>query len=401
MRGRYAEGLLAGASMVAERLGAEERHELVATAAARSRRLARNRYGRLKQSAWQIVQAAMAAAAAWLVAKTVLGHTAPFFAPLAALIVLTATRGQRVRQAVELTLGVAIGVGVGDILIGAIGGGVVQLALVVSLAMCAATLLNASGILFTEAAISAALVATVEPSTHGFPPIRFLDAMIGGAVALLLSQVLFPVHPLRVVERAARSVLEGLAETLGDVADALERRDRDAAAQALLQAREISDDWAGYQRALDVGDEAARFAPRRRRLRGRLAQYQEVELPLDLLVRDVQVLARVAVRTLEIGDPLPRELVATLRDLALASRRVAADFQRSSAGAEAEELALWATRVATAAVPDENLSRNLLAGHTQATAADLLRTLGHERREAHARVGRAAQRARRPRAPNL
>jgi uncharacterized membrane protein YgaE (UPF0421/DUF939 family) len=259
--------------------------------------------------------------------------------------------------------------------------------------MGAATLLNASGILLTEAAVSAALVATVEPSTHGFPPVRFLDAIIGGAVALLLSQVLFPVHPLRVVERAARSVLEGLAETLGDIADALERRDRDAAVEALVQAREISDDWAGYQRALDAGREAAKFAPRRRPLRRRLAEYQDVELPLDLLVRDIQVLARVALRTLEIGDPLPRELVATLRDLSLAARRIAADFEHAAAGGEAEELALWATRVATAAVPGENISRSLLAGHTQATAADLLRTLGHERREAHARVGRAATRA--------
>jgi uncharacterized membrane protein YgaE (UPF0421/DUF939 family) len=392
MTGTNGQGLLARADAASSRLGSESRHELVLAAAARSRRSARSRLARLKGSAWQIAQAAAAAAVAWLIAGTLLGHEGPFFAPLAALIALSATRGQRVRQALELMLGVALGVGVGDVLIGAIGTGVAQLALVVSLAMCAATLLNASGILFTEAAVSAALVAGVEPSTSGFPPVRFIDALIGGTVALVLSQVLFPAHPLKVVEQAARSVLAGLAQTLGDIAEALDARDLDAAERALLQSREISDEWAGYERALDVGREAARYAPRRRRLRGRMAEYHDVGLPLDLLVRDVQVLARAAVRTLEIGDRFPDEVPATLGDLSDATLRIARSFDRPEDDQEARKLALRAAREATASVSDENLSQSMLVGHSQATAADLLRTLGLERDPAHRLVGEAAVR---------
>jgi uncharacterized membrane protein YgaE (UPF0421/DUF939 family) len=384
------ERLLQRMAVLSERLDTERRHELLEAAGARSRQAARGRLARLRASGWQIVQAASAAAVAWFIAATLLGHKSPFFAPLAALVALSATRGQRVRQALELMLGVAVGVGVGDVLIEAIGSGFVQLAIVVSLAMCVATLLKAGGILFTEAAVSAALVASVEPSTRGFPPVRFLDALIGGAVALVFSQLLFPAHPLRVVESAARSVLEGLAGILADVAAALEQRDLEGAEDALLRSRHVSGDWADFQRAIDVGQEAARYAPRRRRLRGRMSDYEDVGLPLDLLVRDVQVLARAAVRTLRIGDRFPSTLVASTRDLAGSAAEVAGQFDDSDGQREARELALDAVRGATASAREQNLSLGMLAGQTQATAADLLRTLGLDRDSAHDAVGQAA-----------
>ena len=385
-----AERALARADIAPARLGTEERHQLVQAAAARSRRSAYGRLARLKGTAGQIIQAAAAAGTAWLIAGTLVGHKGPFFAPLAALIALSATRGQRARQALELMLGVALGVGVGDLLIGAIGTGFAQLTLVIGLAMCAATLLNASGVLFTEAAVSAALVASVEPSTRGFPPDRFLDALIGGAIALLFSQLLFPAHPLKVVEEAATSVVDGLASTLDDVADALESGDLDAAEAALVQSRAVSEDWADFQRALAVGHEAIRYAPRRRRLRGRMSEYEGVELPLDLLIRDVQVLARAVVRALRIGDPVPTEAVGALRDLARSAGRIAREFEESTGDQAGRELALRAAREASACVPEQNLSLGMLVGHTQATAADLLRTLGLERDPAHDAVGEAA-----------
>ena len=40
-----------------------------------------------------------AAALAWLVANTVFGHATPVFAPIAAIVSLGATRGQRARRA--------------------------------------------------------------------------------------------------------------------------------------------------------------------------------------------------------------------------------------------------------------------------------------------------------------
>ena len=44
------------------------------------------------------------------------GHPTPFFAPIAAVVSLGTSYGQRLRRVAEVTLGVAIGVFVGDLL---------------------------------------------------------------------------------------------------------------------------------------------------------------------------------------------------------------------------------------------------------------------------------------------
>ena len=372
-------------------LSAARRRELMEAAAARSRRSTRGAFGRLRVSAGPLAQTVAAAVAAWLVATQALGHPRPVFAPVAAIIALGATRAQRGRHAIELMIGVALGVGLADLLLATIGTGIAQLALVISAAMVAAVLLNAGPVLLTEAAVSATLVVTVTPAAQGFPPPRLLDALAGGAAALLFSQILFPVHPLRIVGEAAESVLAELGDTLDEVAGALERRDQDAAERALLRSRRISEDWSRFEQALDLGAEAARFAPRRRRLRSRFATYRDVGTPLDLMVSDVRVLARGAVRALVIGDDVPSPVIEALRCLADAVRAIAGRIGVDDPDSEVCERALDAARLATTAAPrDDNLSLSILVGYAQATAADVLRALGLEREPAHEMVGQAA-----------
>lgn len=372
-------------------LDSGRRAELVDAATSWSRLSARGSIHRLRSAVWPIAQTAVAAGLSWVVASELLGHPRPFFAPVAAIIALGVMRGQRARRAFELLFGVALGVGLADLLLHTTGRGVVALVLAVTLAMFAAVTVNAGQLMLTEAAVSAALVATVAPTTQGFPPTRLLDALIGGGVALVFSQLLFPVDPVRLVRQAAEGVLDGLAETLEEVADALENRDLDAAERAMMQARRTGDAWGRFDQALDVGRETARLAPRRRKARKRMTDYEDVGLPLDLTVRDVHVLARGAVRALMIGDDVPDGLVEAIRDLACGFERVAGAMGDAERADRARDLALRATRLATHAVPaQESISVNVLAGYTQATAADLLRTLGLERDSAHETVGREA-----------
>ena len=58
-----------------------------------------------------------------------IGHSRAFFAPIAALIALGVGVTNRPRRVAELTLGVAVGIGVGDVLIWGIGSGAWQLGL--------------------------------------------------------------------------------------------------------------------------------------------------------------------------------------------------------------------------------------------------------------------------------
>ncbi len=108
-----------------------------------------------------LAQTAGAAGAAWALAHDVIGHRTPFFAPVAATIVLGLGPGRRGPRAVEMVLGVAVGIGIGDLLIAAIGSGAGQIALVVLLAMAAAVLLGGGPLVASQAASSAVLVAAL------------------------------------------------------------------------------------------------------------------------------------------------------------------------------------------------------------------------------------------------
>jgi uncharacterized membrane protein YgaE (UPF0421/DUF939 family) len=298
------------------------------------------------------------------------------------------------RRAIELIIGVALGIALGDLLRRGIGVGEWQLALTVGLAMAAAVALGAGHLVLTEAAVSASLVATVSLDTQGFPPTRLLDVLVGGAVALVFSQLLFPVKPLNVVREAVESVLNEIAQTLNAVADALDATDLRGAERALLSARRVSDDWSRFEQALDVAREAAQYAPPRRRAREPLDTYREAGLPLDLMVRDVHVVARGAVRALTIRDHIPEGLTDALRDLSRATRDLTRQLANDPEGADVRSVAVRAAYAATELAPaEENLSLSVLIGYVQATAADLLRALGMDRQRAHAEVGDAARAA--------
>ena len=56
---------------------------------------------RLRINGWSVVQTAVAASVAYILAVVLFGHEQPFFAPVAAVICLGVTLGQRWQRAVE------------------------------------------------------------------------------------------------------------------------------------------------------------------------------------------------------------------------------------------------------------------------------------------------------------
>ena len=136
--------------------------------------------GRLRTNGWPILQTAAAASIAYLLASFVLGNEQPFFAPIAAVVTLGLSLGQRGRRAFEIALGVALGLGIADLLVRVIGVGALQIGIVVVLAMAAAVLLGEGTLLVNQAAISAILVVLLQPPGSGFSPDRFFNALVGG-----------------------------------------------------------------------------------------------------------------------------------------------------------------------------------------------------------------------------
>jgi uncharacterized membrane protein YgaE (UPF0421/DUF939 family) len=72
-------------------------------------------------------------------------------------VCLSLSLGERLRRVIELIVGVAVGVGVGDLLISRIGTGPWQIALVVALAMSVAVLLDCGAVTTVQAAVSPSL----------------------------------------------------------------------------------------------------------------------------------------------------------------------------------------------------------------------------------------------------
>jgi hypothetical protein len=367
---------------------------LMEEAGERSRVSMRTRLERLRVSWRSIFQVSVACAFAWLIATDVLQHEQPFFAPVGAIITLGLTVSQRGRRAAEVAFGVALGIGIADLLVLEIGTGPGQLGLVVLLAMAIAIFLGSGQMLATQAAVSAALVATLQPPTDGFEFTRFLDSMVGAGVALVVNALVLPVHPMAMVRRAATPVLDELAATLEDVAAALDRRDRELAERALLRARGIDELGARFAEAVDIGRETTRFAPPRRAERGEVEAYALAAAQIDLAVRNVRVLARGAIRAIGLDENVPPEIAAALRDLAGAVRALDAALEDPAKADSVREPALRAAAQASLVLERTgNLSVSVIVGQVRSTAVDLLRGTGMSYEAAAAAVRRAAREA--------
>ena len=367
---------------------------LIEEAAERSRVSVRTRLDRL-QLAWRsILQAGIAAGLAWVIATDLFGHEQPFFAPVAAIITLGLTISQRGRRAVEVAIGVAVGIAVGDLLVLAIGVGAAQLALVVMLAMSIAMFLGSGQMMASQAAVSAALVATIQPPTNGVTFARFLDALAGGGVALIVSGLVLPANPVRMVRGAAKPVLEELAATLDDIAAAILERDRGRAERALLRARAMNHELERFADAVNVSRETTRYAPPRRRFRGQVEDYADAAGRIDLAVRNVRVLARGAIRAVRLDENMPPQTAEAVRELAAAARAFAAALDGSGDYSEVRAAALRAAATATLVLESTgNLSVSVVVGQVRSTATDLLAATGMSHDDASEAVTRASREA--------
>jgi hypothetical protein len=361
----------------------------------------RLRSGALRlRSGWlPILQTAVAACLAWFLADLILGLERPTFAPIAAVIVLGLAVGERGRRALELTLAVAFGVAMADLLLSVVGVGAVQAGVFVVLAMGLAVFLGGGELGVKEAAISAVIIMfTYTPSAAGFPIERFLEALIGGGTALLINALL-PVNPERMVEDAAFPVFAESAAVLEEVADALEDGDARRVQRAYVKAREIDARVAGLKEAVAAGRETARLAPPRRRSLGHMELYTGAADQIDLTVRDVRALARAALSVVQPEDPSPDRLLAAIRGLARATEALAAYLQTSvDPPDETRRLALKAASEASTLLEEHedlasNLGINALVDQIHSSAVDLIGGTGMDRSEALQALEEATGRA--------
>jgi uncharacterized membrane protein YgaE (UPF0421/DUF939 family) len=283
---------------------------------ARTGRRARRR---VLDSFWAVLQAAVAAAIAWFIAHRVLGHTQPFFAPIAAAISLSTSHIQRSRRIAQMVAGVLLGIGIAELLVPLLGVSTASLGIIVLVTMIVTIAVGfgffGDGMMFpNQAAASAVLVVAVH--RHGTGAERAVDVLVGGAVALVIGVGLFPANPLSVLADAESDVLRVLAAKLGEVIE------------ILRGGHDVSDEWtvstghtihrqlSALARARDTARTNVRVAPRRFHLRPAVDAEATRTGRVDLLANAVLSLIRAATLRSDGRQPPPAELQDTIASLA-------------------------------------------------------------------------------------
>ncbi len=349
----------------------------------RVRGAARLRFEQLSNAWMAILQSALAAGVAWLLARLIVGQPEPFFAPAAAVISLGLSRGQPRRRAIELSIGVAVGIGIAAALVRLIGVGALQVTVLVALVMSVSLLLNGSQVLINQAAVSALLIMTLPG--QGAEIDRFLDACVGGAVAIAFGLVFSFHDPFAAVTEARRGALADLAAALEDIAAALAKGDLKAAEAALAGSRMLDAGVDVLYDAVTEAGEIATFSPRRRVLLEELDPQADAAPQIDYAVRDTRVLARAATTAIRRGAHIDARLAEGVESLAAATRSLDAVGRGDAAArADVRERASHAVELAGSADVHNSLWPTMIFGQTRAIAFDLMQAAGEEPDEARA-----------------
>ncbi len=359
----------------------------------RSRATVADRFRRARAGLLFAVQAGLAAGLSWLVANNLLHHPRPFFAPIAAVIALNVSIGQRLRRVVELVVGVALGILVGDTVIYFIGTGAWQIALGVAAAILVAVFLGGGPIVIGQAASSAVLVATLAPPSGGIYYSRFLDALIGGVTGIVVMALLLPVNPLTVIRKAARPALDVIAQGLRDCAGALRHGSRAEADAALATLRAGEASVVAFRNALAGAREAATLTPVYWRSRGPLTQYLDAAEHVDHALRNGRVLARRTVALLRDQEAVPDGLVEALRTLADAVTALRDELASGTEPERTRALTLQAVRTAADVYrAGIGFSGGVVVAQVRTMATDLLLASGLPRPVVEKAVRRAVGR---------
>ncbi|MET7952242.1 FUSC family protein [Micromonospora sp. NPDC005324] len=348
----------------------------------------RDRVNRVRAGGVVAVQAGLAASLAWLVANQVLRNPDPVFAPIVAVGTLAASVGQRVRRIVELILGVGLGVAVGDLLLAAVGTGLWQLGTIVILSILAALVLGGSAAVVLQSASTAVLIATLSPSVGNLEVPRFVDALVGGAAALVVTALLVPINPLRVINRAAGPALDMLAEQLNSTAEALESGDIGRAELAMERLRRNKAELQALTDAVEGAKESTTLAPVSWRYRrGILRHYAAAAEPIDRAMRNSGTLIRRAVTLIEDGEHMPAALNRAVQALGDSVSLLRKEFASGREPAEARERARDAVRLAGVAYEaGVGFSGSVVVAQVRTTASDIFVASGMPQVEANHNV---------------
>nr|WP_244168270.1 FUSC family protein [Mycobacterium paraffinicum] len=250
---------------------------------------------RLRLVWFNLVQTAVAAGLSWYLAHDVLEHPQPFFAPIAAAVSLSTSNVLRAQRAIQMMVGVTLGIGLGSVVQALLGPGAVPIAIAALFALGAAVLIGGGfighGMMFAnQTVVSAILVLALFHSGLGWE--RIFDALIGGGLAIVFAVLLFPADPLRVLRNARVGVLGVLHDVLSRAADVAVGRKAPPPNWPLTAVDRVHEQLSGLLEARTTARQVVRVAPRRWGMRDTVHAADRQAVHVAMLAVSVLQLAR-------------------------------------------------------------------------------------------------------------
>jgi len=282
---------------------------------------------RLRSRWFNLVQTSVAAGLAWYLAHDLLGHPQPFFAPIAAAVCLSISNVLRAQRAVQMMIGVTLGIGLGTAVQMVLGPGAVSIVVAALVALCVAVVIGTGfigqGMMFAnQTVVSSILVLALYRSGVGLE--RVADALIGGFLAIVFAVLLFPADPMTVLRRARVGVLRVLHGVLSRTADVAAGRREAPPDWPLSVVDRVHEQLGGLIEARTTARHVVRISPRRWGLRDSVEAADRQAVHVALLAGSVLQLVRAVA---PVGSPavddgrnrLPHPVQTVLVDLAAAT----------------------------------------------------------------------------------
>lgn len=152
-------------------------------------------FERLRAAFTRVLAATAAAALAYWLGRVVLHQPQPIFAAITAIICLAPGIPSHFRQAINLLIGVSIGIAVGELVfhlpesLGPHDLGELRVGVAIFAAMLVGAAFGQTPTVPIQAGVSALLVILMGPRAAGLP--RYLDVLLGSVIGLTFAVVFF------------------------------------------------------------------------------------------------------------------------------------------------------------------------------------------------------------------
>lgn len=334
-----------------------------------------------------VVQISAAATAGYAIAHFGLGHPMPLFSSTVAITALGFTRDARPLRVAETAAGITVGIVLADLLLLGIGRGWWQLFVVLVVTFLVARLLSPSPGFAAAAGVQSTLVSLF-PVDGGAELSRVVDGIVGGLVALLFT-ALIPRDPRRQVRRESRRVFSECSESLLSLSTALRLVDAPSAGRTLERLRGTQPLIDAWSASLDSAVGVAQISPFLRRHRRELVEQRRVLRGMDLVCRNLRIIARRVEVLIRDGRRRPQlaDLTAQVGNAVSLLGRAQEDPELAAIARS--ELEVIAHRLdLEASLPDAGISEGVVLMLLRPLVVDLLTASGMDEDEARAALPR-------------